>query len=84
MRMCPLHLQVGSSVAIACFVILLVKWCVRNKGFPLDQVNENGPVQVDHPRCQPMPATHLAQCRSLLRPGHPFDINNACTFVAHV
>lgn len=37
--------KVGFGVAVACFVALLVKWCVENRGFPLDQINNNGPVQ---------------------------------------
>jgi Ca2+-transporting ATPase len=30
---------------LSCFIILLIKWCVRNKGFPLDEINNNGPIQ---------------------------------------
>ncbi|KAJ9507543.1 hypothetical protein QJQ45_019083, partial [Haematococcus lacustris] len=37
--------KVGLGVAIACFIALLVKWCVENKGFPIKEINNNGPVQ---------------------------------------
>jgi Ca2+-transporting ATPase len=37
--------KVGFTVAVACFIALLVKWCVENRGFPLEQINNNGPVQ---------------------------------------
>eukprot|EP00877_Chromochloris_zofingiensis_P010933 jgi/Chrzof1/6093/Cz17g09130.t1 len=37
--------KVGLGVAVACFVALLIKWCVENKGFPISKINENGPIQ---------------------------------------
>eukprot|EP00775_Hariotina_reticulata_P009045 gene9045-9216_t len=37
--------KIGASVAATCFVALLIKWCVINRGFPLNKVNQNGPVQ---------------------------------------
>lgn len=38
--------KIGATVAATCFVALLIKWCVINRGFPLDKINQNGPVQV--------------------------------------
>jgi Ca2+-transporting ATPase len=38
--------KIGGSVAATCFVALLIKWCVINRGFPLHKINDNGPVQV--------------------------------------
>lgn len=40
------RVQVGLAVAIACFIALLIKWCVENKGFPIKRINDHGPVQV--------------------------------------
>uniref|UniRef100_A0A383WGV1 Calcium-transporting ATPase n=1 Tax=Tetradesmus obliquus TaxID=3088 RepID=A0A383WGV1_TETOB len=37
--------KIGGSVAATCFVALLIKWCVINRGFPLSKINDNGPVQ---------------------------------------
>eukprot|EP00201_Polytomella_parva_P009432 CAMPEP_0175050876 /NCGR_PEP_ID=MMETSP0052_2-20121109/7489_1 /TAXON_ID=51329 ORGANISM="Polytomella parva, Strain SAG 63-3" /NCGR_SAMPLE_ID=MMETSP0052_2 /ASSEMBLY_ACC=CAM_ASM_000194 /LENGTH=692 /DNA_ID=CAMNT_0016315101 /DNA_START=58 /DNA_END=2132 /DNA_ORIENTATION=+ len=37
--------KVGFGVAICCFIALLIKWCVINHGFPVKQINDNGPVQ---------------------------------------
>ena len=37
--------KVGFGVAAACFLALLIKWCVVNKGFPISKINDNGPVQ---------------------------------------
>jgi hypothetical protein len=37
--------KVGLGVAVACFIALLIKWCVENKGFPLNKINDHGPVQ---------------------------------------
>lgn len=38
--------KIGGSVAATCFIALLIKWCVINRGFPLNKINDNGPVQV--------------------------------------
>jgi hypothetical protein len=38
--------KIGGTVAATCFVALLIKWCVINRGFPLSKINDNGPVQV--------------------------------------
>jgi hypothetical protein len=38
--------KIGGTVAATCFVALLIKWCVLNRGFPLSKINDNGPVQV--------------------------------------
>jgi len=37
--------KVGAGVAVACFIALLIKWCVEKNGFPIDEINSNGPVQ---------------------------------------
>ncbi|WIA22054.1 hypothetical protein OEZ85_004399 [Tetradesmus obliquus] len=37
--------KIGFGVAVACFIALLIKWCVENKGFPIAKINQNGPVQ---------------------------------------
>ena len=37
--------KIGFGVAIACFTAMLIQWCVRNKGFPLDKINDHGPIQ---------------------------------------
>jgi P-type Ca2+ transporter type 2C len=37
--------KVGFTVAVACFVALMIKWMVENRGFPIEQINNNGPVQ---------------------------------------
>ncbi|KAF8057240.1 ACA11 [Scenedesmus sp. PABB004] len=37
--------KIGATVAATCFVALLIKWCVVNRGFPLSKINQNGPVQ---------------------------------------
>jgi Ca2+-transporting ATPase len=37
--------KIGFGVAVACFIALLIKWCVVNKGFPLSKINDHGPVQ---------------------------------------
>eukprot|EP00201_Polytomella_parva_P013237 CAMPEP_0175051854 /NCGR_PEP_ID=MMETSP0052_2-20121109/8038_1 /TAXON_ID=51329 ORGANISM="Polytomella parva, Strain SAG 63-3" /NCGR_SAMPLE_ID=MMETSP0052_2 /ASSEMBLY_ACC=CAM_ASM_000194 /LENGTH=685 /DNA_ID=CAMNT_0016316199 /DNA_START=75 /DNA_END=2128 /DNA_ORIENTATION=+ len=37
--------KVGFGVAFCCFIALLIKWCVQNHGFPIKQINDNGPVQ---------------------------------------
>lgn len=41
--------KVGFAVAVACFLALLIKWCVDNKGFPISKINgyngKDGPVQ---------------------------------------
>ncbi|GFH16627.1 calcium-transporting ATPase, partial [Haematococcus lacustris] len=52
--------KVGLGVAIACFIALLVKWCVENKGFPIKQINNNGPVQVLMPH--PLGAASGVSC----------------------
>lgn len=38
--------KIGASVAATCFIALLIKWCVVNRGFPLHKINDHGPVQV--------------------------------------
>lgn len=37
--------KIGFGVAVACFIALLIKWCVVNKGFPWNKINDHGPVQ---------------------------------------
>ncbi|MEW5311473.1 MAG: hypothetical protein WDW38_003186 [Sanguina aurantia] len=37
--------KLGVGVAVACFLALFIKWLVVNHGFPIAQVNNNGPVQ---------------------------------------
>jgi Ca2+-transporting ATPase len=37
--------KVGLGVAVACFIALFIKWCVENKGFPINKINDHGPVQ---------------------------------------
>ena len=37
--------KLGTVVAVAAFVIQLIRWCVDQNGFPIDQINNNGPVQ---------------------------------------
>lgn len=37
--------KVGVAVAVACFCSMLIKWCVDNKGFPIKQINNHGPIQ---------------------------------------
>eukprot|EP00878_Enallax_costatus_P000995 GHUV01001127.1.p1 GENE.GHUV01001127.1~~GHUV01001127.1.p1 ORF type:complete len:1156 (+),score=304.08 GHUV01001127.1:371-3838(+) len=37
--------KIGFGVAVACFIALLIKWCVENRGFPIAKINQNGPVQ---------------------------------------
>ncbi|KAF6264067.1 hypothetical protein COO60DRAFT_1457828 [Scenedesmus sp. NREL 46B-D3] len=37
--------KIGGSVAATCFIALLIKWCVINRGFPVSKINDNGPVQ---------------------------------------
>jgi len=37
--------KVGLFVAVACFIAMLIKWCVENKGFPIKKINDHGPVQ---------------------------------------
>eukprot|EP00879_Flechtneria_rotunda_P003828 GHRR01004068.1.p1 GENE.GHRR01004068.1~~GHRR01004068.1.p1 ORF type:complete len:993 (+),score=315.28 GHRR01004068.1:1703-4681(+) len=37
--------KIGFGVAVACFIALLIKWCVVNRGFPVSKINQNGPVQ---------------------------------------
>jgi len=37
--------KIGFGVAICCFIALLVKWCIVNKGFPVKKINDQGPVQ---------------------------------------
>ena len=37
--------KIGGSVAATCFIALLIKWCVVNRGFPISKINDNGPIQ---------------------------------------
>ncbi|KAG2500891.1 hypothetical protein HYH03_001650 [Edaphochlamys debaryana] len=37
--------KIGFAVAICCFLALLIKWLVVNKGGDVKKINENGPVQ---------------------------------------
>ncbi|MEW5301157.1 MAG: hypothetical protein WDW36_004035 [Sanguina aurantia] len=37
--------KIGFVVALLCFVVLLIQWMVKNKGFPIKEINNNGPVQ---------------------------------------
>jgi len=37
--------KIGFAVAICCFIALLIQWCVKNNGFPISRINDNGPVQ---------------------------------------
>lgn len=37
--------KVGFAVALCAFVIMLIRWCVEKKGFPIKEVNNNGPIQ---------------------------------------
>ena len=37
--------KIGASVAVTCFIALMIKWMVVNKGFPVAKINDNGPVQ---------------------------------------
>lgn len=36
--------KLGLVVAVVCFVVLLVRWCIQEQGFPLDKFSE-GPLQ---------------------------------------
>ncbi|KAG2490086.1 hypothetical protein HYH03_011392 [Edaphochlamys debaryana] len=35
----------GFAVAVCCFIAQLIQWCVKNNGFPISQINDDGPVQ---------------------------------------
>jgi P-type Ca2+ transporter type 2C len=37
--------KVGFTVAIVAFCVMTIRWCVANKGFPIREVNNEGPVQ---------------------------------------
>ena len=37
--------KIGFGVAIACFIALLIQWCVKNNGFPVSKINDHGPIQ---------------------------------------
>lgn len=37
--------KIGFAVASCAFVILLIRWLVANKGFPISKINDNGPIQ---------------------------------------
>lgn len=37
--------RVGFIVAIASFVAMLVRWMIEKSGFPIDEINEDGPLQ---------------------------------------
>lgn len=37
--------KVGFAVALSAFIILLIRWCVDKQGFPLDEINNSGPIQ---------------------------------------
>ena len=38
--------KIGFGVAIACFIAMLIQWCVRNKGFPLNKKQDYRPLQL--------------------------------------
>lgn len=35
----------GIAVAVSCFIALLIEWCVENNGFPISEINNDGPIQ---------------------------------------
>lgn len=37
--------KVGFAVAVAVFIALMIMWCVKNNGFPVSKINDNGPIQ---------------------------------------
>jgi Ca2+-transporting ATPase len=37
--------KIGLAVAVSCFIALMIKWMVYHKGFPIKEINHNGPVQ---------------------------------------
>lgn len=37
--------KVGTFVAVCAFIVLLIRWCVKHKGFPVKEINNNGPLQ---------------------------------------
>ncbi len=37
--------KMGVLVAVVCFLALLIKWLIVNKGGDVDKINENGPLQ---------------------------------------
>jgi len=37
--------KLGLLVAVLSFIVLLVRWIIENKGFPISKINEDGPVQ---------------------------------------
>lgn len=37
--------KLGFFVAVCSFVVLIIRWCVEKNGFPLDEINDDGPIQ---------------------------------------
>lgn len=37
--------KVGFAVAVCAFVIMTIRWCVEKGGFPVTEINNNGPIQ---------------------------------------
>ncbi len=37
--------KIGLTVAVSCFIALMIQWMVYHKGFPIKEINNNGPVQ---------------------------------------
>lgn len=37
--------KVGFAVAVCAFIIMTIRWIAEKQGFPIRQVNNNGPVQ---------------------------------------
>jgi P-type Ca2+ transporter type 2C len=37
--------KLGTAVAVCAFIMLLIRWIVKNKGFPWSQFNNNGPLK---------------------------------------
>ena len=38
--------KIGGAAAVVLFIVLMVIWMVRNRGFPIKKINDRGPVQV--------------------------------------
>lgn len=36
----------GVLAAVVCFLALFIKWLIEEKGFNVDKINDNGPLQV--------------------------------------
>ncbi|KXZ55354.1 hypothetical protein GPECTOR_3g484 [Gonium pectorale] len=37
--------KIGAVAAVILFIVLLVKWMIENRGFPIKKINDDGPVQ---------------------------------------